>query len=77
MTTATALIMSLKYALSIGDTLLRTKYERKVLSLERKLDDELNKDTPLNNVVDNIHDELCNITVSISNSGKKDAKLQI
>ena len=75
MTTSAALIMSLKYALSIGDTLLRTKYERKVLELERKLNAELNKDVPYNNVIDNINDELCAITVSISNSGKKDIEL--
>lgn len=75
MSTSAALIMSLKYALSIGDVLLRTKYERKVLALERRLNAELNKDIPYNNVIDNINDELCAITESISNSGAKDAKL--
>lgn len=75
MTVSSALIMSLKYALSIGDTLLKTKYERRVLDLERKLNAELNKDNPFNNVIDNINDELCAITLSISNTGKKDVKL--
>lgn len=75
MSTSVALIMSLKYALSIGDVLIRRKYEKQVLMLERKLNAELNKDIPFNNVIDNINDELCAITVSISNSGKKDAEL--
>ena len=73
MTVSTALIMSLKYALSIGDTLLKTKYERKVLNLERNLNAELNKDIPFNNVIDNINDELCAITLSISDTGTKDS----
>ena len=75
MSTSVALIMSLKYALSIGDVLIRRKYEKQVLNLERKLNAELNKDKPYNNVIDNINDELCAITLSISNSGKKDTKL--
>lgn len=75
MNTSAALIMSLKYALSIGNTLLKTKYERKVLELERRLNAELNKDRPFNNVIDNINDELCTIAESISNSGKKDPEL--
>ena len=75
MSTSVALIMSLKYALSISDTLIKRKYERKVLDLERRLNAELNKDRPYNNIIDNIDDELCAITLSISDSGKKDAKL--
>jgi len=75
MSTSVALIMSLKYALSIGDVLIRRKYEKQVLNLERRLNAELNKDKPYNNVIDNINDELCAITLSISDSGKKDSEL--
>lgn len=75
MTTSAALILSLKHILSISDTLLQTKYERKVLDLERRLNVQLNKAIPYNNVIDNINDELCAIAVSISSIGKTNPKL--
>lgn len=71
-----ALLISLKHILSISEIKIKRKYEVQILELERKLDYELNKDRPYNNVIDNINDELCNITLSISNTGKKDTGLQ-
>ncbi len=73
MNITTALILSLKHILSISETTIKRKYETQVLNLERKLNYELNKDIPYNNVIDNINDELCAITVSISDTGKKNA----
>ena len=66
MNITTALILSLKHILSISEVRIKRKYETQVLNLERKLNEELNKEIPYNNVVDNINDELCAITVSIS-----------
>ena len=66
MNITTALILSLKHILSISEVKIKRKYETQVLNLERKLNEELNKEIPYNNVVDNINDELCAITVSIS-----------
>lgn len=72
MTTTQALIESLKFGLSIWNSKEKTKYVDKVVKLEGRLNEELNKDKPYNNVIDNINDELCAITKSVSNFGKKD-----
>jgi hypothetical protein len=63
-----ALILSLKHILSISEVKIKRKYET-----QRKLNEELNKEIPYNNVVDNINDELCAITVSISGTRASNA----
>lgn len=69
----TALIESLKFGLSLWNTKESNKYIDQVIKLERALNNELKKDKPYHNIIDNINDELCIITKSIQNFRKKDS----
>lgn len=71
-----ALLSVLKYALSIGDTVLRRRYLDRVIKLEKLYYEESNKPEAERNhaFMDNIDAELRIIAKAVTSFGKSDAK---